>query len=169
MGGGGGGRSLREDELRVLEQAARGTLREGAQPKKRVVFISFASEDLDEVNLLRGQAKNQDSGLEFIDRSLKKPFDSKDEEYIKRGIRERIKQTSVTLCYVTENTIQSKWVDWEIRESVKLGKGVIAMYKGDVPPRNLPPAIKDLGIKLVPWSQKKITAAIDRAAKQEGS
>jgi len=25
-------------------------------------------------------------------------------------------------------------VDWEIRESIALGKGVIAMYKGDSPP-----------------------------------
>ena len=163
MGGTGGGRSLRRDELRVLEEAARASLREAAQPKRRNVFISFVEEDLAEVNLLRGQAKSENASIEFNDWSLRKPFDSEDAEYIKRGIRERIRQSSVTVCYVTENTARSKWVDWEIRESIKLGKGVIAMYKGDKLPRNLPPAIKELGIKLIPWSHEEITRAIDRA------
>jgi hypothetical protein len=165
MGGtGGGGRSLRREELRALEQAARESLREAAQPKRRNVFISFVEEDLAEVNLLRGQAKNENSNLEFNDWSLKEPFNSKNAEYIKRGIRERIRQCSVTICYLTENTAKSKWVDWEISESIKLGKGVIAMYKGDAPPRNLPPAIKEFGIKLVPWSQEAITKAIEKVA-----
>ena len=165
MGGtGGGGRSLRREELKALEEVARSSLREGAQPQKRNVFISFVEEDLTEVNLLRGQARNENSNLEFNDRSLKKPFDSKDAEYIKRGIRERIRQCSVTICYVTENTTKSKWVDWEIRESIRLGKDVIAMHKGDAPPRNLPLAIKEFGIKPIPWSQEVITKAIERAA-----
>jgi hypothetical protein len=122
-------------------------------------------EDLAEVNLLRGQAKSENASLEFNDWSLRKPFDSEDAEYIRRGIRERIRQSSVTVCYVTENTARSKWVDWEIRESIKLGKGVIAMYKGDKPPRNLPSAFRELGIRLIPWNHEEITRAIDRATR----
>lgn len=169
MGGtGGSGGRLSREELRVLEETARASLKGAAQPKRRNVFISFAQEDLAEVNLLRGQAKNEDSNLEFNDWSLRKPFDSEDAEYIKRGIRERIRQSSVTVCYVTENTAKSKWMDWEIRESIKLGKAVIAMYKGGSPPRNLPTAIKDLGIKLIPWSHEEITRAIERITKSKG-
>lgn len=165
MGGArGGGRNLRDEELRALEEIARSSLREGTQPQKRNVFISFVEEDLAEVNLLRGQAKNENSNLDFNDWSLKGPFDSKNAEYIKRGIRERIRQCSVTICYLTENTAKSRWVDWEIRESTNLGKGVIAMYKGDNPPKNLPPAINELGIKLVPWNQEALNKAIERAA-----
>ncbi|GAI25300.1 unnamed protein product [marine sediment metagenome] len=149
MGGtGGGGRSLRRDELRALEQAARASLREAAQPKRRNVFISFIEEDLAEVNLLRGQAKNEDSNLEFNDWSLRKPFDSEDAEYIKRGIRERIRQSSVTVVYVTENTTKSKWVDWEIRESIKLGKAVIAAKVVDLPlPAGPVTRISPLGLR----------------------
>ena len=165
MGGArGGGRSLRSEELRELEEVAKTSLREAAQPQKRNVFISFVTEDLAEVNLLRGQAKNENSNLEFNDWSLKEPFNSKNAEYIKRGIRERIRQCSVTVCYLTENTEKSQWVDWEIRESIKLEKGIIAMYKGDSPPKNLPPAIKELGIKMVPWNQDAINKAIEKAA-----
>ena len=51
-------------------------------------------------------------------------------------------------------------------EFEKLGKGVIAMYKGKTPPRTLPPAIKEHGIKLVAWNHKAISAAIDSAARK---
>jgi len=40
------------------------------------------------------------------------------------------------------------------------------MHKGDSPPRNLPPAIKEFKIKLVPWSHKILKKAIDAAAKK---
>ena len=164
MGGTGGGRSLGRYQLRALEDAARAALRQAAQPRRRNVFISFVQEDLAEVNLVRGQAKNENSSLEFNDWSLRKPFDSEDAEYVKRGIRERIRQSSVTVCYVTDNTAKSKWVDWEIRESRRLGKEVIAMYKGNTPPHTLPPAITELKIQLIPWSHEGITKAIERVA-----
>jgi len=167
MGGGGGGRSLTPAELKKLEETAKKIIKEGMVPKKRSIFISFAGEDLNEVNLLRGQAKNKNSELEFIDRSLQKPFDSKDVEYIKRGIRERIRQSSITVCYLSESTAQSKWVDWEIRESIALGKGIIAMYKGDSPPAKIPSAIKEFKIKLVPWDHKILSRVIDTAAKKK--
>jgi DNA-directed RNA polymerase subunit L len=166
MGGsGGGGRSLSPEEMEQLEQTAKKLMRKDSQPSKRNAFISFASEDLDNVNLLRGQAKNENSDLEFSDYSIKEPFDSKNADYIKQKIRENIKQASVTICFVSEDTAKSKWVDLEIRESIKLGKGVIAMYQGDKPPKNIPPATKENKIKLIPWNQKVITAEIEKAAK----
>ena len=168
MGGGGGsGRDLTPDELGQFEDKARKRLKQGDQPEKRNVFISFASEDLQDVNLLRGQAKSGSSDLEFIDYSLKEAIDSKRAEYLKQKIRERIKQSSVTVCYLSSDTSQSRWVDWEIRESLRLGKGVIAMYKGDSPPRTLPSAIKEHGIKPVPWNQKAITKAIEKSAQDK--
>jgi len=160
------GRTLSLGELRKLEDVAKKELTAADQPAKRNVFLSFVNEDLTDVNLLRGQAKNEDSELEFNDYSVKEPFDSKDADYIKRGIRDRIDQASVTVVFVTEHTAQSRWVEWEIRESLKLGKGVIAMYKGKTPPRTLPPAIKEHGIKLVAWNHKAISAAIDSAARK---
>lgn len=164
--GGSGGRDLSRYEIDALERQSKETLREGAQPQRRNVFISFATEDLALVNFLRGQAKNENSNLDFIDRSLREPFNSENVEYIRRGIRERIRPTSVTICFVTENTAQSEWVDWEIRESINLGKGVIAMYQGEKPPRNLPSAIKEFGIRLVPWNQSELTSAINQAAEE---
>jgi len=164
MGGSGGGRDFREDQLRYLERVAQNAIREATEPSKRCVFISFAGEDLHAVNLLRGQAKNENSDLEFIDRSLQEPFDSTQAEYIRRGIRERIRQSSVTVCYLTEHSASSKWVDWEIRESRKLGKGIVALYQGDNPPSVLPKAITELKIKPTPWKHEELMKAIKRAS-----
>jgi hypothetical protein len=162
--GGSGGSPLGERDISALEHFARQTIKDSDKTQRRNVFISFASEDLALVNFLRGQAKNENSNLEFIDRSLREPYDSQNEEYIKRGIRERIRPTSVTILYLSENTAKSKWVDWEIRESKRLGKGVIAMYQGEKPPSNLPSAFKDFEIKLIPWKQTTLTAEIEKAA-----
>ena len=74
MGGSGGGWTYRPEQLDNLERLARETLRESAGPVRRNVFISFASDDLALVNLLRGQAKNDNIPLEFNDFSLKEPF-----------------------------------------------------------------------------------------------
>jgi len=161
-GGGGGGRGLTPDELYRLEQTARESLKAGAGTSKCNVFISFASEDLRDVNLLRGQAKNDNSDIEFNDWSLKQPFDSKDADYIRRGIRERIRQCSVTVVYVSEHSADSKWVNWEINESIALGKGVVAMYKGDIAPARLPKAVTDNNVPVVPWNQKELAKAIQK-------
>lgn len=166
MGGGGSGRDLTPEELDQLQDKARKRLKQGDQPEKRNVFISFASEDLRDVNLLRGQAKSGPSDIEFIDHSLKEAIDSKKADYIKQKIREKIERSSVTVCFLSNNTSQSRWVDWEIRESIKLGKGIVAMYKGDTPPKTLPSAIREHGVKPVPWNQKYITKAIDKAAEE---
>lgn len=164
-GGGGGGRGLTPDELRRLEQTAKESLRAGAGTGKCNVFISFAAEDLREVNLLRGQAKNENSDIEFNDWSLRQPFESKDADYIRRGIRERIRQCSVTVVYISEYSADSKWVNWEINESIALGKGVVAMYKGDKAPSRLPKAVADNDIPVVPWNQRELAKAIEKESK----
>lgn len=136
-----------------------------AEPAKRNVFISFVNEDMGDINLLRGQAKNENNDLEFNDYSLKEPYDSERAEYIKSGIRERIRQASVTVIYLSETTHSSKWVDWEARESRAQGKGVICVHKGNTPPSKLPGFVKELGLKVIQWKHKELSEAIDHAAR----
>jgi len=139
----------------VLARKKRGSPEGGS----RNVFISFANEDKPLVELLRGQAQNEDSTLKFNDRSLRAPFESKRAETIRQGIRERIRESSVTLVYVSDHAAMSKWVNWEVEESVKLGKNVVGIYQGEHPP-HLPPAIKKHGIKVIAWSHKGIAKAL---------
>jgi len=127
---------------------------------RRNVFISFANEDKPLVELLRGQAQNEDSTLEFNDWSLRVPFDSERAESIRQGVRERIRQASVTLVYVSDHTARSKWVNWEVEESLKLEKKVVGVYQGEIP-RQLPPAIKKHGIKVIAWSHKGLAKELE--------
>lgn len=150
MGGSGGGSSF--GNLDDLKRRAQEELK-GQQGRKNV-FISFVAENLDEVNLLRGQSKNDLSEIEFNDWSVREPYDSERAEYIKSKITERIEKCSVTIVYVTDKTSSSPWVNWEIRKSLELGKKVVVVHKGNVAPKQLPDAIqKSQGkIDTIPWA-----------------
>lgn len=150
MGGSGGGGSSRGlGDIRSLEQKARQAL----QPGKKNVFISFSHKDLDEVNLLRAHAKNENSDIEFNDRSVYEPYDSERAEYIRSRLGDRINQASTTVVYISNNTADSKWVTWEVEKSVELGKRVIAIHAGDISPAKIPSWVAKHGVNVVPWKR----------------
>jgi hypothetical protein len=147
-GGGGASRSTLGD-LRSLEEKAKRAL----DPGRKNVFISFAHEDLDAVNLLRGQAKNDRLELEFNDRSVQEPYDSERADYIRSRLAERINQSSVTIVYLTPNSSASPWVKWEVEKSLELGKRVIATHSKNDAPKETPSWIAGNRIPVVPWSK----------------
>jgi hypothetical protein len=149
-GGGGGGRSL--GDTRHLEDRAKEILQRGDTGRKNV-FISFAYEDIDVVTLLRGQAKNENSPIEFNDLSVKEPFDSNRAEYIRQRLTDRINQCSTTVVYLSRDTAESAWVRWEVEKSIQLGKRVIATHSSDAPEGAVPDFIENNRIKVVPWSK----------------
>jgi hypothetical protein len=163
MGGGSGG-SIPSSDWSRLEAKAKQTLTEAAIDTSPHVFISFAYEDVDEVNLLRGQAKNDKTDLQFDDFSVKEAFDSENADHIKRQIRERIDRSSVTVVYLSDKSASSSWVNWEVEESLKRGKGVIGVYKGDSKPANTPPAFYQNNCKAVKWEHTALMQAIEDAS-----
>lgn len=156
MGGGGGGtggiRGLSELVKKAKEELQKDAS-QGEEPSRHNVFISFAYEDINDVNLLRGQAKNENSPIEFNDWSVSEPFNSEKADYIKKKIEERINACSVTVVYLSEDTIKSRWVEWEIQKSLSLKKRVIGVYNGEKKPTSVPKAMKDNAIKTVSWSK----------------
>ncbi len=167
MGGSSGG--IPTENIDRLEQVAKKELSDAAKDANKHVFISFAHEDEAEINMLRGQAKNDNSDLNFDDYSVKEAFDSKNADYIKSEIREKIERASVTLVYLTEESASSKWVNWEIEESIKQGKGVVGVYKGSTPPVDLPAAFKTHGFKVLKWAQKNLSQAIKEASRSRNN
>ena len=173
MGGSGGGGFFGrgsyggDSDLSKLEDVARKELSKTSPPERRKVFISFRFEDKTLVEYLRGQAKNTNSELDFIDMSLQVPFNSKDADYIRQGIRARIEQCSVTVVMATDDTHKSEWVNWEISESLKLGKGVVVIDKRSNPNSKLPDVISKnkKNVKIVPWKHEEIMNAVSNVAK----
>ncbi len=152
MGGGGGGPGPIGD-IQSLVDKAKQELRAGEQAGRRNVFISFAYEDIGTVNLLRGQAKNENVPLEFNDWSVSEPIDSDRATYVKQKISDRIAQCSVTVVFLSDSAPKSPWVAWEIEESIRQGKHVVAVFPQDSEPKVVPTAIQEHGIQCVPWPQ----------------
>jgi len=68
--------------------------------------------------------------------------------------------------YLSEITHESEWVNWEARESIAQGKGVIYVHSGETPPSKLPAFINEFGLKIIPWKHKELSEAIETAAKK---
>jgi hypothetical protein len=125
------------------------------------VFLSFVHEDLDLVNLFRGQAKNKNSDLEFSDYSVREPYNSTNAAYIRGKIRERIAAASVTICLIGEKTHTSSWVDWEVKASVAEGNRILGVRLHSSPTRDVPPkALINAGALLCSWDIDAIVRAI---------
>jgi hypothetical protein len=57
-------------------------------------------------------------------------------------------------------------VDWEVRESIEQGKGVIYVYSGVSPPIRLPEFVGEFGLKVILWKHKELSTAIEIAAQK---
>lgn len=124
-------------------------------PKK--VFISFAMEDEISRDHLVGQAKMKKTPFEFIDMSVKEPWD--DEEW-QRRCRTKIKRCDGVIVLLSNYTWHSSGVRWEIKCAKEENVPVIGMhirknYKGAIPPE-----LK--GKKIIEWTWDNLADAIER-------
>jgi hypothetical protein len=130
----------------------------GDEASNKRVFISFHVEDEAQVELLRQQAKNEQSDITFIDYSIKEPFDEK----WKTQAAERIKQSSVFICMIGPETHKREAVIWEINKAYELGKKVIGVriYRDENHP--IPRPLQDHNAKIINWNLKDIAAELER-------
>ncbi len=97
--------------------------------EKKVVFVAFAIEDERQRDFLKGQSLNTNSPFEYIDMSVKKPYDLD----WKTRVRVRIKRSDGVIALVSENSLSSSGQKWEItcaKEEKKKILGIWA-YKHD--------------------------------------
>lgn len=127
------------------------------------VFISFHIEDEVRVNLLRHQARTSDL-IEFIDYSVKEPFDDK----WKTRCTERIKQSSVVVVAIGEETHTRPAVLWEIQKAHELGKPVIGMRIYSDKNHKIPQPMIEHGDKVLPWKLSALQAELDRIQRNCG-
>jgi hypothetical protein len=124
------------------------------------IFLSFAMEDKALVDLFRGQVRNEQLPLQFRDYSIKEPF----ERAWKTRCEERIRLCSLTICLIGYKTYKIEAVNWEIRKSVELGKGLMGVYLvNGYPP--LPEALQENRITPVRWKMDEIMKEIKRVAR----
>ncbi len=118
---------------------------------KKVVFIAFAIEDERQRDFLKGQSLHPRAPFEFIDMSVKEPYD----ENWKDRVRTRIKRSDGVIALVSKSSLKSTGQKWEItcaKEEKKRVRGIWA-YTDDR---------TDLGgVTTYAWNDKNISDFID--------
>lgn len=116
------------------------------------VFISFAKEDSHLRDFLRGQARNENSPFEFVDMSVKQPWDSQ----WKTNCRTRIKGCDGVIAIVTQNTKSADGQIWEIKCAQQESIPVLGIYGYKTHIGAIP---NDCGyVKIVDWTWPNISS-----------
>jgi hypothetical protein len=118
---------------------------------KKVVFVAFAIEDERQRDFLKGQSLHLRAPYEFVDMSVKEPYDSR----WKDRVRTRIRRSHRVIVLVSKNSLASTGQKWEIqcaKEEEKPVRGIWA-YKHD--------RTQISGVSTVVWSDPNVSSFID--------
>lgn len=78
---------------------------------KKVIFVAFAIEDKTQRDFLKGQALNTKCPFEYVDMSVKEPYESE----WKEKVRTRIRRSDGVLALISKNSLSSSGEKWEIQ------------------------------------------------------
>ena len=131
----------------------------GMRVKKRV-FLSFAAEVLLQVRGLRLLKDNPNFELDFYDESVRDPIDSRNADYIKSVIPEKIRRCSVTVCLISKTTVKSKWVEWELQTSEQERNKIIVMALKGINEAILPQFAKECRLTFHAWDPEHLARLI---------
>ena len=117
----------------------------------KTVFVAFAIEDERQQDFLKGQSLSPRAPYEFIDMSVKEPYDSG----WKDRVRTRIRRSHGVIVLVSENSLTSTGQEWEIQCATEEDKPVLGIwaYKSD--------RTAIAGIRTVEWTDANISSFID--------
>lgn len=118
---------------------------------KRTIFIAFAIEDERQRDFLKGQSLSPRAPYEFIDMSVKQPYDT---EWKKR-VQTRIRRSDGMIVLASQNSIQSSGQKWEISCAKAERKPILGIWAYSNDRTNIP------GIRIVTWSDQGISNFID--------
>lgn len=120
----------------------------------KVIFVAFAMEDQRQRDLLKGQSLNTRSPFEYVDMSVKEPYDSA----WKERVRTRIRRSDGVIALVSRSSLASSGEQWEVQCAKEEGKKLIGLwaYTDD---RTQPAFLS--GTRIIQWSWPGIAAFID--------
>lgn len=94
----------------------------------RRVFFSFKYEDVSRAMVVRNSWVTQGTeAAGFIDAADFEKVRRNGDQAIKNWIDNQLKDTSVTVVLVGEKTCESRWVKYEIEQSIKRGNGLLGI------------------------------------------
>lgn len=125
------------------------------------VFISHIHED--DAGLADLKTLTAKNGLNVRDSSItsEKPNNAKDPDYIKQKVlAPQIEWASTLVVYVSRDTKDSQWVNWEIEYANKLGKRIVGVWERGANECEIPEALEKYADAMVGWHGESIVDAI---------
>lgn len=117
----------------------------------KIVFVAFAIEDERQRDFLKGQSLHSRAPYEFIDMSVKQPYDSG----WKDKVRTRIRRSHGVVALVSKNSLTSTGQQWEIQCAKDEGKPLLGIWAYSSDRTNL------VGLRTVAWTDANIANFID--------
>jgi hypothetical protein len=135
----------------------------GVLMQTKNVFISHVHEDDDGLGKLKSLLV--DNGMSIRDYSINSsnPNNAKSEAYIKSEIlAPRIRDCSTLIVYITPETKNSDYVNWEIEYAQKEGKTIVGVWAHGEKGCEIPQALADYADSMiVGWHGESIIKAIN--------
>jgi hypothetical protein len=119
--------------------------------ESKIVFVAFAVEDQRQRDLLKGQSLHPRAPYEFIDMSVKEPYDSG----WKDKVRTRIRRSHGVIALVSKNSLTSSGQKWEIQCAKDEGKALLGVWAYSNDRTNL------VGVRAVAWTDANVAGFID--------
>ncbi len=117
----------------------------------KVIFIAFAIEDERQRDFLKGQSLSPRAPYEFVDMSVKEPYDTG----WKDKVRTRIRRSDGVIVLVSKNSLTSTGQKWEIQCAKDEGKRIRGIWAYSDDRTNL------AGVNTFAWTDKNISDFID--------
>jgi hypothetical protein len=126
------------------------------------VFISHIHEDDAGLSDLKDLLSKH--GMEVRDASIdsSSPNEAKSEDYIKNGIlAPGINWASTLIVYITPETKNSEWVNWEIEYAAKCDKRIVGVWAQGCNKCEVPDALAENADAMVGWNGSSIVDAVN--------
>ena len=117
----------------------------------KVVFVAFAIEDKVQRDLLKGQSLNTKSPFEYVDMSVKEPYQTE----WKERVRTRIRRSDGVIALISKNSVKSTGQKWEIQCAKEEKKPVRGIWAYTDDRTNIE------GVNTVVWNWDNIKSFID--------
>ena len=124
------------------------------------VFLSFANEDAQKVKSLLPLLSCSEYDLDFYEGPLDIDIDASGADVIKQAIGEKIVKCSIVVCFISENTHNSKWVDSQLQKNRNKGNKIIAMALKGTEDAVLPAVIREENLTFYPWDPQRLKELI---------
>ena len=130
--------------------------------KTKNIFISHIHEDDEGLGKLKSLLK--DNGMTIRDYSINadNPNNAHSEKYIKSQILSpRILQSSTLVVYISPETKDSEYVNWEIEYAQKQDKRIVGVWAHGKNECEVPEALQNYADAVVGWTGNRIIDAIN--------